>query len=403
MWVVTAVDIESRTVDVMSSEGKALQHVDIPVLLPIPEPNAEVTIDEKTHSLICIINLNRRGLTHDNPDVDADEEPCPDLKLSPGDMLYRIPGQGFFGTMKNFMAAIGARSTGIFINGISRSIRAVTDDIDIYSENGSYRLKITASENPDIEPSMVLNLGSSFRMNIDASNGKVLLNLMDILTFNLTPDNIRADLVNPLTKATTNLLDQDFEKDAKEAEEKGGTGDREERFDFNTKLRVSLSEALLAFSKITATGSDIMLSGSKSLKLSGEKMTIKSGFLSAVLNELVFDLGEKGQAGSFHLNNGMHSHFRMDKDIRMFGQDIKFLGDQDNIPSYFFLERILEELLLYLQIQASTLSAIYPLASIGANWIKTEAVIRGFLLPYLKNPNLKTNLPVTPPVKATLP
>jgi len=403
MWQVNAFDTENRTVDVIGSDGKTLKNLDVPVLLPFPELNAEVTVDEKTHSIICIINLNRRGM--DSPDAPDEvyDEPCPDIKLTPGDMLYRIPGQGFFGTMKGFLAAIGAKSTGVVIDGLNRKIRAVSNDLDIYSENGSYRLKITAAENPDLEPSMVFNLGNSFKMHVDAGNGRVFLSFMDILTLNMTPDKLRVDLTNPLTKATVNLLDEDFKAQAEEAEEAGGTSGREEKISFNTKLRVTLSEAMVSFAKLTATGSDVLIAGSKALRLSGEKMTIKSGSLSANVNEMSVDLGENGKSGSFHVNNGMHSHFRMDEDIRMFGTEIKILGDTDNVVSGFYMELILETLLMYLNSQAMTLSAIYPLASIGGTWQASEAIIRETLMPYLKNPDIKTNLPTVPPAKPLLP
>jgi len=396
IWRVTLANTNNRTVDVTGA-GRVLRGVTVPITTPVPDIGSEVTIDEVTESVICVVNLNRYKA--DGRSEDLDTNVMEDLRTNAGDFTYKIPGQGFFGVAKKFRAWMGSRTTHIAISGIKHLLSITADNVNFGSENGNVTMSLTTSEDKDGPVALSAKLGDSINFSIDTATKNMHFTIFDMLNFHFTPSKLSAYVVNQMTGERVELVNEDF----KEKAEKIADGMVQDVIKFKNRLKVSMAKDVGAkFTKIKLVGAELLVEGSKQMSLTAGKLLIKgSDQVSINSNTVKVDLSDKGiTPGSFQINNGLLSHFRMDGDIRLFSQKdgIYLNGMGDNIVSHLYLDFILTILFSYLTLQATYLGMLYPLSPINAAWQTANGIIQT-MKPNLKNSMLHTNIPPIPPIK----
>lgn len=380
-WIVRSVNPEEHTVEAVRMK-KILTKIRVPVIFPLPDIGSELLVDESTRTVISIVTLKSLAL-EDQPTMDA-------VTPRAGDVFRALPGMGFFGVLQGLKAALGAGDTGIFVNGRLKEIFLRTNRF-LVSGNG-FSLDLAAPDSPTDLPELRLSLGDIFRFNVKPSSRELIFDVFGIVTVTVKPDRFTVKAVNPYNGTSKFIVNETFKED--------NTYDTPEEVikTFNmfykaavniNSVKVSGTEAEINVSKLSLKAAGGAILAASNLLLKGKSSTDIEG------TNVKVTVGDGAKPGTFHVNNGTSSYFRMgDKGVGIYGMNyIKLNGTGDYVISYNQMDLFLQQLLLCLQAIMSFGGNPYTLPAMTAQMAAPFAAMQS-LKPTLKNSSLHAGYPI---------
>ncbi len=377
-WIVKSINRAEHTVEV-SKFNKNLSQVKVPVMFPLPGKGSELLIDEDTRTVTCIVTLSSLRA--------QDSDPEQDVVLDDGDVGYSLSGLGFMAIRKGLRAVLGAGSTGIFIDGKLKEMAFYTNRF-LVAGNG-FSCDLAAPDSPTGMPELHLNMGSIFSLTIKPSNKEFSMDLFGIAVITVNSDKFTVKSINPYNGTSRFIVNETYKADSVF----DTPSDVIKQFSAIYQLVLKLNTVNVLGKEATASFASLALKASAGATISAASLLLKGkNDLNLEGSNIVATVGDGAKPGSFHINNGTASHFRMgSKGIGMYGsQYIKLNGDNDNLVSYNEFKKFAEEVAKALEAIVTYGANPYGLPSVMANVTAPYGKIKAMLISdIIKNKGVK--------------